>query len=572
MIPLGTASGRAAATATLALSALSVPVCAPGAPGESIRLVNIAHEAGLTPQISHGGPFKRWIAEANGSGAAVLDYDGDGWMDILLLSGSTVGELRKIAAGGRATGSVHRLYLFRNLKGRGFEDVTGPSGLACPYWATGANAADYDNDGDVDIFVTTIGRDLLFRNDGDGSFAEAGEEAGLGRGRAWHTGSSFGDLDADGDLDLYVAAYLSLEALPIKGDPPVCDYRGLGVFCGPMQLEPGTDVLYRNNGDGTFSEITERAGVLAKAPGYGFTPVIDDFNGDGQLDIFVANDSSPNFLFINHGDGSFTEDALASGLAYSADGKTQADMGVCAGDYDSDGDVDLLTTTFSEDHFPLFEQQARGFFEDVSFRLGLRNETVPYLGWGCGFDDLDNDGDKDLWLANGHVYPTAGDLATTAYHQPISVMVGSAGRFHASASAVEGAPSNSYRGAASGDFDNDGRIDLVVLPIDGAPVLLRNASTAQNSWLGVRLQAARGNTEGIGARIEVEFCGTTQLGWVRNGGSYLSRSDPRMHFGLGNCSAAGRVGVHWPGGHDQTVEGAELNQWVTVAESTGASR
>ena len=572
MIPLGTASGRAAATASLVLSALIGPGSASGAPGESIRLVNIAQEAGLTPHISHGGPFKRWIAEANGSGAAVLDYDDDGWMDILLLSGSTMGELRRIAAGGRASDSVRRLYLFRNLEGRGFEDVTEPSGLTCPYWGTGANAADYDNDGDVDILVTTIGRDLLFRNDGDGTFTEAGKEAGLGQRHAWHTGSSFGDLDADGDLDLYVAAYLGLEFLPVEGDPPVCDYRGLGVFCGPMQLEAGMDVLFRNNGDGTFSEITEQAGLLGKAPGYGFTPVIDDFNADGQLDIFVANDSSPNFLFINDGDGSFVEDALASGLAYSADGKTQADMGVCAGDYDSDGDLDLLTTTFSEDHFPLFEQQAPGFFEDVSFRLGLRNKTFPYLGWGCGFADLDNDGDKDLWLANGHVYPTAGELATTAYHQPISVLEAGAGRFHASAKAVEGAPRNSYRGAASADFDNDGRIDLLVLPIDGGPVLLRNASTTQNSWLGVRLEATRGNTEGIGAHIEVEFCGTTQLGSVRNGGSYLSRNDPRMHFGLGSCSAPGQVKVRWPGGHEQTMKGAEPNQWVTVFESPAGSR
>ena len=560
------ASGQAGALVSLSLLALGAPVRASGAPADAIRLVDIAHEAGLTLQISHGGPSKRWIAEANGSGAAVLDYDDDGWMDILVVSGSTMGELRKITAGVRPPDSARRLYLFRNLEGRRFEDVTETSGLACPYWGTGANAADYDNDGDVDVLVTTIGRDLLYRNAGDGTFVEAGKEAGLSQGHAWHTGSSFGDLDADGDLDLYVAAYLRLESLPVKGDPPVCDYRGMGVFCGPMQLQPGTDMLYRNNGDGTFSDVTDESGLLAKAQGYAFTPVIDDFNADGQLDIFVANDSSPNLLFVNQGDGTFREDALASGLAYNADGKTQADMGVCVGDYDADGDTDLLTTTFSEDHFPLFEQQAPGFFEDVSFRVGLRNETVTYLGWGCGFADLDNDGDRDLWFANGHVYPTAGDLATTAYHQPISILESSAGRFRAVRGAVQGTTPNSYRGAASADFDNDGRVDLLVLPIDGTPVLLRNASASLNSWLGVRLEATRGNREGIGAHVETQFCGNTRAVTVRNGGSYVSRNDPRQHFGLGSCDASGRATVRWPHGGRSEFEAIEPNQWVTLEE------
>lgn len=567
-------SGQAAALVSFSVLALSATAPAPGAPGEAIRLINVAQEVGLTPQISHGEPSKRWIAEANGSGVAVLDFDADGWMDILIVSGSTMRGLREIVAGRRPMERSRGLYLYRNLEGRKFEDVTEKSGLAGPYWGTGANAADYDNDGDVDVLVTTIGRDLLYRNDGDGTFAEVGQEAGLRQSHAWHTGSSFGDLDSDGDLDLYVAAYLSLESLPVKGDPPVCNYRGLGVFCGPMQLEAGTDVLYRNDGDGTFSDITEQAGLLAGAPSYGFTPVIDDFNADGKLDIFVANDSSPNSLYVNQGNGTYREDALAAGIAYNADGKTQADMGACVGDFDADGDLDLLTTTFSEDHFPLFEQQAPGIFEDVSFRLGLRNETVPYLGWGCGFADLDNDGDRDLWLANGHVYPTASDLATTAYHQTIGILENSAGRFDASGGEVEGMPPNSYRGAASVDFDNDGRVDILVLPIDGTPVLLRNASGSMNAWLGLRLQSTQGNGEGIGAHVETEFCGTSSVVTVRNGGSYLSRNDPRLHFGLGSCSTAGRATVHWPHGERQELEGIQPNQWVTLEglSTTDSSR
>ncbi|MYB53212.1 MAG: CRTAC1 family protein [Acidobacteriia bacterium] len=557
---------KCAALTSLALLALGAPHAYSGAAGAPLRFVNVAGEVGLTPQVAHGGPQKNWIAEANGSGTAVLDYDNDGWMDILIVSGATMSDLREIVAGRTPSRSARRVYLYRNLEGREFEDVTEESGLACQYWSTGANAADYDNDGDVDVLITTIGRDLLYRNDGDGRFTETGVASGLLDSHAWHTGSSFGDIDADGDLDLYVAAYLRLDTLPVEGEPPVCDYRGLNVFCGPMQLEPGVDVLYRNNGDGTFSDITDESGVLAETPGYGFTPLISDFNGDGLPDIFVSNDSSANFLFVNQGGSSFLNDALAAGLAYNADGETQADMGVCVGDYDGDGDPDLLTTTFSEDHFPLFQQQEPGLFEDVSFRVGLRNATVPYLGWGCGFSDLDNDGDGDLWVANGHVYPTAGELATTSYHQRIGILENIQGRFGVSEGAVEQTEPSSYRGAASVDFDNDGRIDLLMLPIDGIPAVLRNRSTAPNSWLGVRLQGTRVNREGIGALVEVEFCGKVQVVAVRNGGSYASRSDPRVHVGIGNCDVPGRVTVEWARGRHQELENVRANQWVTLEE------
>ena len=533
----------------------------------ALRFVDIAAEAGITAQISHGGPAKDWIAEANGSGAAVLDYDNDGWMDILIVSGASMLELRRIVAGQTPLAASQRVYLYRNLDGKRFDDVTDESGLTCPYWGTGANAADYDNDGDVDIFITTIGLDLLYRNDGDGTFTLAGKDAGLSRVPAWHTGSSFGDFDADGDLDLYVAGYLALEKLPMPSKAPVCDYRGLGVFCGPLKLEAANDVLYRNNGDGTFTDVTEEAGVLPTRPAPGFTPVFDDFDQDGKLDIFVSNDSSPNFLYVNQGGGTFKEDALAAGLAYNGDGKKQADMGACVGDYDSDGDLDIATTTFSEDYLPLFEQQAPGVYEDVSFRVGLRNATMPYLGWGCGFSDLDNDGDSDLWVANGHVYPTAEKLSTTTYQQPISMLENRAGRFDASPQAVKGPPANSYRGAASADFDNDGKIDLLVLPVDGSPVLLRNDSPVNNSWLGVRLAAGQGNRESIGARVEIEYCGKKQFDTVRNGGSYASRNDPRVHFGLGRCGQAARVTVRWPEGRESVFEDIKVNQWVKLRRS-----
>ena len=530
----------------------------------AIRFAETAADAGIEAHISHGSREKAWIAEANGSGAAVLDYDDDGWMDIVLVGGATMSELRRTARGESPEVARDRVFLYRNSRGKRFEDVTPDSGLASRYWNTGANAADYDNDGDVDILITTIGTDLLFRNEGNGTFREIGRQAGLSRVSAWHTGSSFGDIDADGDLDLYIAGYLSIGSLPLEGVPPVCDYKGLDVFCGPLDLEPGGDILYRNNGDGSFSEITSVAEVRPEKPGYGFTPVVEDFNGDSRLDIFVTNDSSPNFLFLNQGRATFREDALGAGLAYNADGKKQADMGTCLGDYDSDGDLDILTTTFSEDYFPLYEQLAQGIFEDVSHAVGLRRETTPLLGWSCGFSDLDNDGDRDIWIANGHVYPTAGKLASTAYHQPVSILENHAGRFRSVAGAASQLKGNSHRGAASADFDNDGGVDLLVLPIEGTPALLMNRSTSRGRWLGVRLRSKNGNREGIGSLVEIEYCGIRQVLSASNGSGYASRSDPRLHFGMGECSKPGSIAVRWPQGGMQTLHDIESNQWLEI--------
>ena len=530
----------------------------------AIRFVDIAADIGIDASISHGDLAKKWIAEANGSGAAVLDYDQDGWMDILLIGGATMDNLRETVTSQVPATVDRRIFLYRNRKGERFEDVTERSGLTLPFWGTGANAADYDNDGDVDILITAIGLDLLFRNEGHGRFTEVGRLAGLARTPAWHTGSSFGDIDADGDLDLFVTGYLDIEALPITGEAPVCDYRGLEVFCGPLDLVPGADILYLNNGDGTFTDISEAAGVLAERRGYGFTAVIEDFNRDSRPDIFVANDSAPNFLYVNQGSGTFSEDGLAAGVAYNADGKQQADMGACLGDYDSDGDLDMLTTTFSEDYFPLFRQQAPGQYEDVSSMTGLKHATTPHLGWACGFTDLDNDGDRDLWVANGHVYPSAAQLGTTEYEQPVSILENSSGQFTADRGATAMVRRNSYRGAASVDFDNDGRVDLLVVPIDGSPLLLRNRSASQRSWLGVSLRFNGVNGEGIGSQVRVEYCGERQFDTVRNGAGYASRSDPRVHFGIGACEGVERLTVTSPNGQEFTYADIKANQWLVV--------
>ena len=309
-----------------------------------------------------------------------------------------------------------------------------------------------------------------------GRYSEVGKTAGLSQKVAWHTGSAFGDADSDGDLDLYVAGYVDPGALPWTGVAPVCQYKGLNVFCGPRNLRGEEDLFYRNNGNGTFTEATQSAGVADTNRYYGFAVLFEDLNGDGKPDLFVANDSCPNYLYLNTGNGTFKEAGLTSGVAMNGDGRTQANMGIASGDFDNDGDPDLLTTTFSEDYFPLFEQQKPGLYEDVTFRVGLGTSTVPYLGWAAGFADFDNDGDKDLWTANGHVYPTADALGTTSYLQPIAIFANHLGRFAPIASPSGSVAKQSFRGGCVGDFNDDGKVDIVALPVDGKPILLENRS------------------------------------------------------------------------------------------------
>ena len=546
-----------------ALPAALLPLIA-GDKTTAIVLQDVASQAGIGAQMVCGGPEKKWIFEANGSGTACFDYDNDGWLDFLIVSGSTLGRLKEIVSGKLTRTSGPALYLYRNLKDGKFEDVTIESGLSNPFWGTGANAADYDNDGHTDVLITTIGVDLLYRNNGDGKFTEVAENAGLSDKIAWHTGSTFGDYDLDGDLDLYVAGYVDIHSLDLNQPAPVCRYLDLPVFCGPRQLKGERDILYRNNGDGTFTNVTESAGVKDEKAYYGFTPVFDDLNDDGKPDIFVANDSSPNYLYLNRGDGRFEESALTSGVGFSADGRAQADMGAALGDYDNDGRIDVFTTTFSEDYFPLFRRNQSGFFDEISAAAGLGTTTLAYLGWGCGFTDLDNDGDRDLWTANGHIYPDIGKVSRAGYSQPIAIFESRDGKFVP----IEepSVPAQSYRGACSGDFNNDGKLDALVLPVSGSPVLLQNQTETQHSWIGFKLKGATSNRDGIGARIRIESCGGVQFGTLRNGGSYLSRHDERLHFGLGPCGEVDRAVVTWPRGEVQILKDVRINQYVTVKE------
>jgi hypothetical protein len=535
-------------------------------PSSPIHFEDVAAQSGIHAQMRCGGPEKKWIPEANGSGAAWLDYDGDGLLDLLIVNGSSMDDLRLIVAGKIPAVRPGSLYLYRNLGNGHFEDVTERAGLRNPYWGTGVAVADINNDGHPDILVTNIGVDLLFRNSGDGTFSEIGREAGLSRKIAWHTGAAFGDYDGDGKLDLYVAGYVDLAVLHFGAPPPLCNYRGIPGFCGPQGLQGEADILYHNEGHAKFADVTEKAGVKDKGLYHGFSVVFGDFNQDGKIDIFVANDSDPNYLYLNRGNGVFEEAGLPSGVAFGGDGRTQSNMGVAVGDIDNDGLVDLMTTTFSEDYFPLFKQQSPGFFEDVSAQVGLANATLPWVGWACGFTDLDNDGHKDLWMANGHVYPKADMLASTSYLQPLAVFANREGKFVRVPEALEGGRKGSYRGGCAGDFNNDGKIDLLMLPIAGAPLLLENKTESRFHWLGIALHGRAGNPNGIGAQIRIEYCGHTQFEIVRNGGSYLSVDDPRVHFGLGSCSKVGRLSIRWPGGRQQVLENLSADRYLPIEE------
>lgn len=523
--------------------------------------------SGIRAVMRCGSRAKRWIPEANGSGTAWLDYNNDGLMDLLIVNGSTMEDLKNIVRGETPPSRPGSLYLYRNLGNGRFEDVTAQAGLKNPYWGTGANAVDYNNDGWTDMLITTIGLDLLYRNNGDGTFTEVGKAAGISRKIAWHTGSAFGDYDNDGNLDLFVSGYVDIQALFTNaGDAPVCNYRGVLGFCGPKGLRGERDLLYHNNGDGTFTEATKQAGVEDHELRHGFTAVFDDFNGDGKIDLFVANDSDPNYLFINQGNGTFQERALEAGIAFNGDGETQANMGLAIGDYDGDGRNDLLITTFSQDYFPLFRQDRPGLYEDVSASAGIRNATRSWLGWACGFADFDNDGRRDLWIANGHVYPGIDRTAISNYNEPIAIFKNQNLRFVRETQAIPALTPNSYRGGSSGDFDNNGRMDLLVLPVEGPAVLLANRSEPIGGWIGFRLRGSRSNRDAIGAKLIMRACGSSQTETVRNGGSYLSHNDPRVHFGLNNCSEVDQVFIQWPSGQAQTLTHLNPGRYLTVDE------
>ncbi len=526
----------------------------------ALQFADVAMESGIHANMRCGGPEKRWIPEANGSGAAWLDYDNDGLMDLLIVNGGSMDQLRSIVGDVPVAPLKNSVYLFHNLGNGKFEDVTERAGLSDAYWGTGANAADFNNDGFTDILITNIGRDTLYKNNGNGTFTDVSAAAGLSRSVAWHTGSAFGDFDGDGNLDLFVSGYVDIHSISLNEPAPVCPYSGVQAFCGPIGLKGERGILYHNNGNGTFSDITKQAGLGNAKPSHGFTVVADDFNQDGKIDIFVANDSDPNQLFLNKGDGTFKEAALEQGVAFNADGRVQANMGVAVGDIQNQGSVGMVITTFFDDFFPVFHQDRTGSFDEVSSATGLAALTKPYLGWACGLADFSNRGERDFWAANGHVYPKV-----ARYFQPFIVFENHAGKF-SPAFQFPQTPDNSYRGGAQADFDNDGKIDVAVLPIAGQPLLLKNKTANENAWLGLRLRGAYSNRDAIGASVAVEACGKRQFDTVRSGGSYISANDPRLHFGLGSCTKIDTVTVKWPRGGVQVERNVAMDHYSVIEE------
>jgi hypothetical protein len=544
---------------------LSLYETSPRAANGGIKLVDVAAQAGVTLLNVTGGASKDYIVDVNGNGAAWFDYNNDGNLDLLIVNGSTREQIKR--------GGDPMVALYQN-DGKGhFKDVTAASGLMHRGWGMGVCVADYDNDGFPDVYITAFGANVLFHNNGNGTFTDVTGRAGVGDTH-WSTGCAFGDYDRDGYVDLYVANYLTFDESKIakRGETPNCRFMTVDVMCGPRRLPGEPDVLYHNNGDGTFTDVTQSAGI--KDPGYyGFGVLFSDLDNDGWPDIFVANDSTPNLLFHNNGNGTFSEKGLVAGVALSGDGREQAGMGVDAGDYAGDGHLGLVVTHFSHDYTTLYENGSSGFFTDVSYAAGLAGKAGQYLGWGVGFVDLDNDGWLDLFIANGHVYPEVDQHGLgTRYLQRKQLFLNlGARRFRDITDEVGGGLliEKSSRGAAFGDFDNDGDIDAVVINLNDRPTLLRNDTVNGNHWVTIRLVGTRSNRDAIGARIQIDSGGRTQTTEVRSGGSYLSHNDLRAHFGLGATARVERLQIRWPSGLVETVNGLQADRFYEVVEGQG---
>jgi hypothetical protein len=528
------------------------------------RFTDVAQAAGFEEPVIYGGLQGRdYVLEAMGCGAAFFDYDNDGRLDIFLPSGLRLDET--------PAGAVSRLY--RNNGDGTFGDVTHRAGLARSGWATGVATGDYDNDGDEDLFVAYYGQSLLFRNNGDGTFTDVTAAAGLADSRSrWATGCTFLDYDLDGDLDLFVSRYLEFDfaRTPRKGAPQ-CNWKGVLVHCGPRGLPKSTPSLYRNNGDGTFTEVTERTGIGNAEPCYGLTAVAADFNRDGRPDLYVACDSTPSLLFLNNGDGTFHEEGLLRGAALSDDGLEQAGMGVAVGDYDLDGHLDILKTHFSGDTSTLYRNLGDGHFEDMTLAAGLGVET-RFVSWGVGIEDFDNNGLPDLFWVTGDVYP---ELESRHPNHPLRtprVLFRNLGRGRFEQLFDEPGPAlasaHCSRGAAFGDYDNDGDVDILVVNLNEPPSLLRNDLRDGGHWLQVRLEGVRSNRSAIGALVTAVYGGRRQTRAVLSQSSYLSVSDRRLHFGLGPAQRVS-LEIQWPGGAVEKFDDVGVDRLVTIREGEG---
>ena len=530
------------------------------------HFVDVAATAGLKAPVIYGGDTsKKYILEAAGCGCAFLDYDNDGWMDIFLLTGARLGETSPEA--------VTRLY--KNNRDGTFTDVTEKAGLRAAGWASGVCVGDYNNDGFEDIFCTYYGQNRLYRNNGDGTFTDVTSAAGLSsKEPRWGAGCSFVDYNRDGHLDLFVSNYVrfSFDHAPAPGANVNCNWKGIPVECGPRGLPFGRHSLYRNNGDGTFTDVSREAGIDKATESYGMTVVAADLDEDGWPDIYVACDSTPSLLFMNNHDGTFREEAVERGVALSDDGAEQAGMGVGVGDYDLDGHLDLFKTHFSDDANGLYHNDGKGNFDEVTRFTRVGVET-RYICWGTGIVDLDNDGYPDIFIATGNVYPEVERKLPQYPNKTPRVIFRNLGNktFEELLSREAGQSINEAycsRGCAFGDFDNDGDMDILIVNLNDPPSLLRNDLTGKHNWLKVKLEGVKSNRSAVGARVIVHYGGKSQAQAVTSQSSFYSANDPRLHFGLGSSMSAD-VEVFWPNGLHERFRAVTANQLLTLREGTG---
>jgi enediyne biosynthesis protein E4 len=538
-----------------------------------------------------GSPQKDYIVETVSAGVAVFDYDNDGLPDVYLLNGSTI-------AAERGREPAPRAALFHNLGNWKFEDVTDKAGVANERWGMGVSVGDYDNDGYADIYVGNFGVSRLYHNNGNGTFTDVAAKLGVAR-KGWSTGASFGDYDGDGRLDLFVPGYVTLDLDNLPPSPSdaakpgqqvaqnFCQFRGVAVMCGPRGLKGDTDTLYHQKPDGTFEDVSDKTGVNDASRYYGFTSAWVHVEDDKKLDLLVVNDSTPKQLYMNRGGGSFEENGYASGVALNENGREQAGMGLAVGDYDNDGLVDFYITNFSDDSNTLYHNDGEGNFTDVTFQAGLGEPTIPFLGWGTAFIDYDDDGWKDVVVANGHVYPSVDkqQWGTSYAQQPLLFRnlphpdAQQAARGVRKFARVGAAPGSGLagawpsRGLAVGDLDGDGRPDIVLNNIDTYPTVLRNVAATKNHWLRLKLvgdPSKKSPRDATGAVVYVTAGKLRQRGEVVSGGSYASQNDPCPLFGLGAATRVDRLEVHWPSGAIETFDAPALDKTITLNEGKGS--
>src|SRR5712692_1753097 len=532
---------------------------------------DIAAAAGLSARTVIGGErTKQYILETTGGGVAIVDYDGDGWPDIFLVNGASLAP--------SSTDAAPVSHLYRNRGDGTFADVTEKAGVAGKGWGQGVCAGDYDNDGYIDLFVTYYGHQVLYRNNGDGTFSDVTRRSGLSLSSPrWNTGCAFVDFDRDGYLDLFISAYVAYGDATryAPGSRNDCFWKGLGVMCGPHGLAGSHNALFRGNGDGTFTDVSETAGLRKPRPAFGFTPLVLDYDNDQWPDVYVANDSSASLLFHNNGNGTFKEVGLQAGVALNADGRAQAGMGVSAGDYNRDGWLDIVKTNFDDDTTSLYRNLGGGAFEDATVTGGLGVNT-RYLGWGTGFVDFDLDSWPDIFIVNGHVYPEADRIGGRYSYDQQKLLYRNLGNGRFEDVSMRAGPGvlarKAARGAAFGDLFNTGRQDVVVNNMNDSPTLLHDCAASAAHSLVVQLIGTRSNRSAIGARVTVLVAGRRLIDEVRSGGSFCSQNDLRVHVGLGTRTRADRIDVAWPSGAAEAISGIDADQLVVIREGGGVVR